>query len=92
MSARTLELAIGNHGADNLPEGFVIEERLDARQDPAPIVFDLYRSGKRVAWTLRSRDAAIRWAWRLYGAAEVAQGPVPMARRAPTAPWWARAS
>ena len=30
MSARTLELAIGNHGADNLPEGFVIEERLDA--------------------------------------------------------------
>jgi hypothetical protein len=92
MSARTLGLALGDHDADDLPEGFVIEERSDARQNPAPIVFDLYRSGKRVAWTLRSRDAAIRWAWRLSGVAEVAQVPVPMARRVPTTPWWARAS
>ena len=29
MSARTLELAIGNHGADNLPEGFMIDEPYD---------------------------------------------------------------
>lgn len=92
MSARTLQLALDGHGADNLPEGFVIEERLDPRQNPAPIVFDLFQAGKRVAWTLRSRDAAIRWAWRLAGAPHLATAPVPLTRRTPVAPWWARAS
>ena len=92
MSARTLELAIGGHAPDGLPEGFAIEERLDARQNPAPLVFDLYQAGRRVAWTLRTRDAAIRWAWRLASAPRVETTPVPLTRRGSAAPWWSQAS
>ena len=48
MSARTLELALDGHGADNLPEGFVIEERLDARQKLARLLKGPGLGGKRL--------------------------------------------
>lgn len=93
MSAQTLQLPLGAHGADDLPDGFVIEERLDVRQNPAPIVFDLFHAGKRVAWTLRSRNSAIRWAWRIAGVPGGPHSPEPLPRRASVvAPWWAEAS
>lgn len=92
MSARRLELALDRDLGSDLPEGFVIEERLDARENPAPIVFDLFQAGKRVAWTLRSRDAAIRWAWRIAGAPQHVSGPVPLRRRPTAPPWWVQAS
>jgi hypothetical protein len=92
VSAERLELALDGDGGNDLPDGFVIEERLDPRENPAPIVFDLFHRGKRVAWTLRSRDAAIRWAWRIAGVPLGAQVSFPMRRRPAPALWWIQAS
>lgn len=88
MVARTGDPVLSS---GQVPDGFVIEQRLDERTLPSPIVFDVFRNGKRVAWGLRSRDAALRWADRLAGARSTAT-PIASRRIAPSAPWWNEAS
>ncbi len=92
MAAQSLGLETGSQGTGDLPDGFVIEERLDDRHVPAAIVFDVVSGGRRVAWGLRTRDAAVRWAVRLAGVAPRTIPHIRDRRRPVVSPWWTQAS
>lgn len=91
MVASNPEHGIADSADTELPLGFRIEARHDDRYEPAPVVFDVFRGERRVAWSLRTRDAAVRWAWRVAGLPAAAPS-APIARRASASPWWAEAS
>ncbi|MSQ43213.1 MAG: hypothetical protein EXR45_03245 [Chloroflexi bacterium] len=72
-----------------LPTGFSLRVRTDERTLPAQRVFDLYRGEQRVAWGLRTLDAAVRWGERLGGSVRASERrPVPARRLPSSTPWW----
>lgn len=76
-----------------LPTGFSLRVRTDERTLPSQRVFDLYRGEQRVAWGLRTLDAAVRWAERLRGSVPASEPrPIPARRLPSSTPWWSEKS
>ena len=89
MVAREIADGTATNETIILPTGFSLRVRTDERTLPSQVVYDLYRGEQRVAWGLRTLDAAIRWADRLGGAAPAsAPRPVPARRLPSSTPWW----